>query len=294
MPAHSFGLLSLGIGIVKLLRSSDWLIVPGVLLLAFFFVAPTVEIALSSIFDEGLTGKHFERFATKGAYVEVFWRTLVRSVWIGILCVLIGYPIAYFIVHRSLRTQVFLMLLILVPLWTSILIRTYAWMVVLGREGIVNNALIWLGLIDKPLRMMFTTGAVYVAMIQILLPIAVIACYSAMTEIDRTLPRAAKVLGASPWKAFRHVFLPLSLEGALTSFVIVFMLSMGFFITPALVGGRKDAMLANVIAHNVEQLNWGFASALALLLLVATIIVIVVVRLLANRFVGVRSVGMAP
>lgn len=274
------------------LRKSDWLLVPGIALLAIFFLAPTVEIAVSALFDPGLTGKHFERFATQGAYAIVFERTVVRSIYIGLICIGIGYPVAYYVVHRPPRVQVVLLLLILIPLWMSILIRTYAWMVVLGREGIVNTALISLGIIETPMRMMFTTGAVYVAMVQILLPIAIITCYSGMTDIDRTLPRAAKVLGANPWQAFRHVFLPLSLEGAVTAFIIVFMLSMGFFITPALVGGRRDVMIANVIALNVEQLNWGFAAALALLLLAATVAVIVVIRLLAQRLIGGRPAAV--
>jgi len=178
-----------------------------------------------------------------------------------------------------------LLFLVLVPLWMSILVRTYAWMVVLGREGIVNGFLISSGIVDKPVKLMFTTGAVYLGMVQILLPIMIVSCFSAMTEIDQGLMRAARILGARPHQAFVRVFLPLSLEGAITGAVIVFILSMGFFITPALIGGRKDAMMANLIAGQVSQANWGFASALAIILLFATLAVMVLVRLAARRLV---------
>ena len=189
-----------------------------------------------------------------------------------------GYPVALFIALQPRKRQMALIFLILIPMWMSILIRTYAWMVVLGRDGLINNALAALGLTDKPVQFLFTPGAVYVAMVQILLPVFVIACHSAMTEIDLGLLRAARVLGASARQAMLRVFLPLSFDGALTGFIITFMLSMGFFITPGLLGGRKQAMIGNLIEFQVQRLNWSFAAALGLALLVLTLVLIAVLR----------------
>jgi putative spermidine/putrescine transport system permease protein len=157
--------------------------------------------------------------------------------------------------------------------------------VVLGREGIINQTLLALGLVDQPVKMLFTTGAVYVAMVQIMLPVMIVTCFSSMTEIDQSLLRAARIMGATPRKAFREVFLPLSAEGAITGTLIVFILSMGFFIVPALIGGRRDAMMANVISGQVAQTNWGFAASISIVLLVATLVILALVRAASAKFV---------
>ena len=253
-----------------------------VMMLAFFLV-PSLDIIRTSIFDPTLTGAHFARFFTRSVYLTVFWKTIKISALVAIICAVVGYPVAYFISQRSRQNQFLLMFFIFIPLWMSVLIRSYAWMIVLGREGIINSALISMGLIDQPLKLLFTTGAVFVAMVQILLPIQIISCFSAMTEIDMDLIRAARVMGARPMQAFRRVFLPLSLDGTVTGALIVFMLSMGFFITPALVGGPKDLMIANLIDFHVQMLNWGFASTIALVLLVGTICSILIVRHISNQ-----------
>jgi putative spermidine/putrescine transport system permease protein len=212
-------------------------------------------------------------------------QTVVTSIIVATLCLLVGYPVAYFVSRQPARRRALLLFLILVPLWMSILVRTYAWMIVLGREGIINTALTALGLITAPLKLGFTTGAVYLVMVQVLLPLMVMTCYSAMADIDDTFLRAARVLGARAPVAFLRVFLPLSLEGAIGGFVLVFMLSMGFFIVPALVGGPKDAMIANLISDQVDQVNWGFAAALALALLAVTLAVMALVRLATRHLV---------
>jgi len=260
-----------------------WLLWPTMAMMVAFFLVPSLDIIRTSIFDPTFTSEHFARFFTRSVYWTVFWKTIRISALVAIICAVVGYPVAYFISQRSRQNQFLLMFFIFIPLWMSVLIRSYTWMVVLGREGIINTALMDLGLIDQPVKLLFTTGAVYVAMVQILLPIQIISCFSAMTEIDMDLIRAARVMGARPIQAFRRVFLPLSLDGTVTGALIVFMLSMGFFITPALVGGRKDLMLANLIDFHVERLNWGFASTIALVLLVGTICSILIVRYLSNQ-----------
>jgi len=260
-------------------------ILPGLTLILMLFLIPVGIVFQQGLFDPAFTTEHFDRFVSRGAYVRIFWSTLQISTVVALLCLLIGYPIAYFIVRQPPSRRPFLMFLVLVPMWMSILARTYSWMVVLGKEGIINQTLLWLGLIDEPLRMLFTTGAVYVAMVQIMLPILIVTCFSSMTEIDQSLLRAARIMGASRARAFREVFLPLSTEGAITGTLIVFILSMGFFIVPALLGGRRDAMLANVISSQVSQTNWGFAAAISVVLLSATLLVLVLVRGMSSRLV---------
>ncbi|MTI17481.1 ABC transporter permease [Rhodobacteraceae bacterium RKSG542] len=260
-------------------------LLPGLAIICVMFLVPVGFVFQHGLFDPSFTTEHFTRFINRGAYMRIFWTTLQVSSVVALACLIIGYPIAYFIVRQPSRRRPMLIFLVLVPMWMSILSRTYAWMVVLGKEGIINQTLLWVGLIDEPLKLLFTTGAVYVSMIQIMLPILIVTCFSSMTEIDQSLMRSARIFGASPFKAFREVFLPLSLEGAITGTLIVFILSMGFFIVPALVGGRKDTMLANIISSQVSTGNWGFAAALSIVLLTATLLVMFAVRLFSSRFV---------
>lgn len=262
---------------------------PALILLFMFILAPAIEIFRASIFDPEFTTEHINRIFGRDIYLTILWRTIKVSLVVSVLCAVIAYPVAYFIVKRPRQQQFAFLFLIFVPMWMNILIRTYAWMVVLGREGIINSTMIALGLIDESIQMLFTSGAVYVSMIQILLPIQIVTCYSAMTEIDFDLVRAARILGASPAQALRRVFLPLSLDGTITGMIIVFMLSMGFFITPALVGGPTDLMLANLIEMQVEQLNWGFAATIAILLFTSTLLFVLVIRSLSKmltKFLG--------
>ncbi len=274
--------LPAGRGLQK--TKAGFLLVPALVLLLAFFLLPSLDVIQASLWDPDFSTQHFERIWDRSVYLRIFWRTLEVSLVVALLAALVGYPVAYFITLQPRRLQFLLIFLIFIPLWMSILIRSYAWMVLLGRDGIVNSALLGLGLVERPARLLFTTGAVYVAMLQILLPVQIVTCYAAMTEIDRDLVRTARVLGARPFEAFRRVFLPLSLDGTITGLLIVFMLSMGFFITPALVGGRGDIMLANLIQVQVEQLNWGFASALGVLLLVGTVTAVAIIRWLGRLF----------
>lgn len=260
----------------------SWLIWPAIGMMAGFFLLPALDVVNSSVFDPDFTTEHFERLFSRPVYLAILLRTLGISLVVAVICAVLGYIIAYHIVRQPSNRQLVLLFLVLVPMWMSVLIRSYAWMVMLGREGLVNSSLLALGFIDAPAQLLFTRGAVYVAMVQILLPIQIVTCYSAMREIDLDLVRSARVLGASAWQATRRVFLPLSLDGTMTGMTIVFMLSMGFFITPALIGGRQDMMLANLIEGQVSQLNWSFASALGVLLLSGTILSVVLFRLLAN------------
>jgi ABC-type spermidine/putrescine transport system permease subunit I len=183
-----------------------------------------------------------------------------------------------------------MLILVLVPFWTSILVRSYAWMVLLGREGSINRALINLGIRDEPMQLLNTRLAVYVGMVHILLPFMILPLFSVMRGIDRSYLRAAENLGGRPWHVFRYVFLPLTLPGIAAGCLVVFILALGFYITPALIGGPRDVMISMLIAQQVTTLNWGFASALALGLLVMAL----AVYLVFDRILGVeRLYGQA-
>jgi ABC-type spermidine/putrescine transport system permease subunit I len=180
------------------------------------------------------------------------------------------------------------MILVLIPFWTSLLVRTYAWMVLLGRKGVINQILINLGFIEEPIKMLYTTFAVNIGMIQMMTPFMVLALFSVMKGIDRGLLRAASSLGAGKFQAFIRVYVPLSLPGIGAGCLLVFIYSLGFFITPALLGGRKDVMVSMLIDEQVSSLlNWGFGAALALMLLLATAIFFFIY----SRFFKLEQIG---
>ncbi|TDY16843.1 putative spermidine/putrescine transport system permease protein [Paraburkholderia sp. BL6665CI2N2] len=270
-----------------------WPLIPAALLFVFIFVVPVGEVAIWSVRGEdGWTLANFAPVLSDGAYRTILLSTLRLSMTVGIACVILGYPVAYFLVTRSPRQQRLLLLFITIPLWVSVLIRTYSWIVLLGREGLVNSLVAALGLSDTPLHLLYTRGAVYAAMIQVLLPIAILTMFSSMSTINRSLLSAARILGATPARAFVKVFMPLSASGAVSAGMLTFVLALGFFITPALVGGPKDSMIANLIAQQIsETLDWGLGSALGMTLLVAGLIVVAAASILLRRFTALTTEG---
>lgn len=204
-------------------------------------------------------------------FVDLFRRTFSISAWVTAICLLLAYPVAYTLSTLSRRWASIGMLFVLVPFWTSILVRSIAWFILLQREGPLNALLLALGIVDKPLTLIFTRFAVYLAMVHVLLPFAVMPLYSVMKGVDRTYLRAAASLGAPPWRSFLRIYLPLTMPGVLAGGLMVFMLSVGFYITPSMVGGPNDQMVSAFIAFFTNtSINWGMASALAALLLLFT------------------------
>lgn len=258
---------------------------PAILLFAFAFVLPVGEVAVWSLYDDSVpTLEHYRTALASGPYRTILLGTVQLSIGVAFSCVLVGYPAAYFLASRSRRQQTVLLLLILTPLWVSVLVRTYGWIVVLGREGLLNTFFLTIGLIEEPMKLLYTRGAIYVAMVQVLLPIAILTMLSAMASINASLLRAARILGATPMRAFLHVYLPLSAGSAVAAGLLIFVLALGFFITPALVGGPRDAMIANVIAVQIgETLNWGFGAALGVTLLVVGLGVVAAIAVLFRR-----------
>jgi putative spermidine/putrescine transport system permease protein len=253
------------------------LALPLVLLFGIFFVAPFIEMARASFSGSGAGG--FAWMWNSPVVGAVAWRTVQLAASVTVLSVLAAYPVAFFIASQPPRRRSALLALVVLPFWTSVLIRTYTWSIVLGREGMLNGALLWLGLADAPQRFLFTPLAVHLGMVQILIPVSILTLTGVMTELDPGLQRAARILGASPLRAFLHVYLPMTRPGVIAACMLTFILSLGFYITPALLGGPRQRTIANLIDVQVHQMNeWGNASAMALSLLVATLAAVGLLR----------------
>ncbi len=262
------------------------IVLPLLAYLLIFYAYPVAAMLLRSVSEPTWSLTNFRTMVNTNVYFHVLWITTWISIVVTVCTLLLGYPVAYLLSSVSPAKSNLLIILVLVPFWTSILVRTYAWMVLLGRQGIINEFLQWIGLINEPMRLLNTRFAVYVAMVHILLPFMVLPLYSVMRGIDRSLLRAAEGLGARPRSVFRHVLLPLSLPGVAAGCLLVFILSLGFYITPALVGGPKDLMISVLIAQQVDLFNWPFASALATVLLIGALLIFVIF----NRILGVEKI----
>lgn len=258
------------------LRKPALLLVPLMAFLLVFYLLPVAMMLLRSA-GEGWSFAPFVEAFDSAITLKVFRFTVVVAVVVTLLTLVLAYPLAYFIVTTSEKFAALLMAIVLVPFWTSILIRSYAWMVLLGRQGVINEFLTWTGMIETPIRMLNTTFAVYVGMIHVLLPFMILPILSALKGIDGRLVAAAENLGAGPASVFRHVILPLSMPGVIAGCVLVFVLSLGFYITPALIGGPRDMTISMLIAQKVELYEWDEASAVAAVLLVLTLVALAVV-----------------
>lgn len=204
-------------------------------------------------------------------YLEVLGRTLGISLSVTLLCLVMGFPVALLLTQVSARTADWLLVLVLLPFWTSLLVRTAAWVVVLQKEGMVNSLLLKLGLITEPLTLLYNRSGVLVAMTHVLLPFMILPLYTVLKDIPPQYLRAATSLGAPPSLAFRRVYLPLAAPGVAAGSLMVFILALGYYITPALVGGGADQMLSAFVAtYTTDTGNWGLAAALGLLLLATT------------------------
>ncbi|MCW2244018.1 ABC transporter permease [Azospirillum canadense] len=215
--------------------------------------------------------------AEQAIYRDVFARTFTIGFGVTVLCLILGFPVAYLLANLPAGRSNLLMIFVLLPFWTSLLVRTCAWIVLLQSEGVVNDGLRWLGVIDEPLRLIYNRFGVYVAMTHVLLPFMILPLYSTMKAISPAYMRAAASLGASPVTAFRRIYLPQTLPGVGAGSLLVFILAIGYYITPALVGGAADQMISYFIAfYTTETVNWGLASALGAVLLLATLLLAVV------------------
>jgi ABC-type spermidine/putrescine transport system permease subunit I len=249
------------------------LALPALAIVIILMVAPIGWLFSLSFIGEtgGLSTENYSRIFTEGAYISIFVTTFKVALMVTAFCVLLGYPVAYVLTILPDRWAHLLILAVLVPFWTSLLVRTYAWLVLLQRRGVVNNTLDALGLIERPLALVNNTTGTVIGMVHIMLPFLIMPLYASMKSIDGNLMRAAANLGSSPGHAFRRVFLPLSMPGLIAGTMMVFVMCLGFYITPSLLGGGKVQMIAQRIEQSVSLYpTWGPASALAVVLLILT------------------------
>lgn len=252
--------------------SSFLLLMPAVMLLAAFFIVPTLQLVGLSF--EGPSGPftHYNRIFERPVYVQVLQRTFLTSALTAMLCVLIGYPVAYRLVTGSNRTRLILLAMILVPFWTNLLVLCYGWLIVLNPQGAVNTLLLDIGLIASPLPMSGSLFAVLVGMVQTMLPYLILPVAANMARIDTRVLQAARSLGAPPLQVFLRAYLPMTMPGVMAGALLVFIMSVGFFIIPAILGGTRDIFIAQLIEMNINRvLNWGFAAALSTIVLVTTL-----------------------
>jgi mannopine transport system permease protein len=262
---------------------------PFLLLIAVVFLLPLATLLHESLFVPTPTVEHYARAFDEPVYLRVMLRTLRVAVLVTAAALVLAWPLAWVMSRARGLGLALLAAAVLLPLWTSVLVRTYAWMVLLQRNGVVNQLLQEAGVIDAPMRLLYTEGAVVLAMAHVLLPFMVLPIYSALKGIPEDYVRAAQMLGASAWASFREVIWPLALPGVTSGCLMVFLLALGFFVTPALIGGPQQMMIATLVSQQVrEMLDWPFAGALMGILLVFVLALTLVfkraVRL--DRFVG--------
>ena len=219
--------------------------------------------------------EHYQKMIEYKSYARVFVTTFQVSILTTLVCILIGYPLAYFLAILPQRLAGIFMLAVLLPFWTSLLVRTYAWLVLLQKKGILNDFAIYMGLWETPVKLVHNMTGTLIGMAHIMLPFLVLPLYGSMRKIERDMMHAAANLGASPIQAFWKVYFPLSLSGMVAGSLIVFVLCLGFYVTPAVLGGGRVVMVATQITAILEnQFDWGAASALGVVLLIATLIIL--------------------
>jgi ABC-type spermidine/putrescine transport system permease subunit I len=253
-----------------------WLAVPGLLFLAVFFVWPVAQLLGLSLVEPD-SGKPsiatYERIAATDVYLRVLGITFRIAGYTALYSLLIGYPLAYWLSRLPGMYRGRMLLFVMVPFWTSYLVKTFAWMIVLGRSGIINSLAMGSGVVSQPLPLLHNEFGVMVGMVHAMVPLAVMTMLPVMAGIDRRLVQAAQTLGASPAHAFWLVYFKLSLPGVAAAGLLVFISSLGFFIVPAFLGGRRETMLAQLIITQVQELlNWPFAGALAAMMLAAALV----------------------
>jgi putative spermidine/putrescine transport system permease protein len=264
-------------------QMTAWLLVaPAILAIILLFVVPIGYVLLLSVTDPAVSFEHYRRIFTVPLYGGVMLNTFKTSLIVTIACLLLGYPLAYVMARRSDWVAIILLVAVGMSFWTGFVVRTYAWLVILGNKGPVSGLYAFAGW-GRPPQLLFTSFSSTLGMTHILLPYMVLALYGVMRKIDPSYMRAAEGLGARPFGAFLHVFWPLSLPGVVNGCVLVFTMCLGFYITPILLGTPKDMMISQLISQQIEDLlAWGFASAIAVVLLICTLVLIGIY----NRYAG--------
>jgi putative spermidine/putrescine transport system permease protein/spermidine/putrescine transport system permease protein len=266
------------VGKVKIQKSLLLLVLPSLFLLRFMFIPLFSILKLSFLNAEGsLSLDSYLRLFSDGVYFKVILLTLRVSFIVMLLCLFLGFPVAYAMTKCSKRVTALIMILVMIPFWTSLLVRTYAWMMLLRSDGVINNLLLKMGVISHPLQLMNNTLGVYIGMTHVLLPYMILSLYPVLASIDENYVKAAMNLGANKWQSFFKVYFPLSMQGVSAGSILVFVMAIGYFITPSLLGGSNTIMVSQLIQVQVSKLlNWNFSSAVSMVLLLISLLILYV------------------
>lgn len=259
---------------------------PGLLLIALAFLLPLFEMFRLSIVGPGggFTAEHFVRFLTDPYYLGVVWRTISLSLLITAICAIVGFPLAYVMSRVGSRLRLWLIVLIILPLMTSVVVRTFGWMVLLGRGGLVPFTLWKMGFVGRNFTLMHTEAAIVIGMVQVLLPFTTLSILGVVMKIDRRLEEASRTMGASFLATLRTVVLPLAMPGIVAGSLLAFTLSVSSFITPSLLGGvRLPVVAGSIYDAATKTLEWNFAAAQSVILLVGVLVVLVPYMKLSGR-----------
>lgn len=270
-------------------ESAKWLLLAIPLLYVVLTMGvPMVDIFLKSISGKnGLTIDFYIKALTEPLYLKVLFSTIKIAFIVTIVCLLLAYPMAYLsVVSKSRKVRSLITAGVLIPYWVSMLVRIFAWQMILQNNGIVNQALMFIGFVKEPAKLLYTDLAVTISLVHILIPFMFLSLQNSMMLIDRNLLLASNIMGGTKLYGFIHVFLPLSKTGILSGSIMVFVLSLGFYIAPALLGGPDNMMLSNIIEISMNNFNWGLASALSVeLLFIVYLIIAVAFKFTGNIFV---------
>lgn len=255
---------------------------PTLVWMGALFVLPMILMLVLSFLTRGTYGQVVYQFTIDNyirifdpLYGLIFWDTLVVAVLTTVFSILCGYPLAYYISRLDKSKQQIWLLLVMIPFWINFLVRSYAWVIILRSQGVVNTLLQWLGIIDEPLTLLYNSGSVLVGMVYTLLPFMVLPIYVSLEQMDHRKLEAAYDLGATPLKAFWHVTLPLTKTGVVTGSILVFVSSIGMFVVPDVMGGAKSALIGNVIQNQfLSARDWPFGSALSIVLMLLSMLLI--------------------
>ncbi|MFC3745980.1 MULTISPECIES: ABC transporter permease [Paenibacillus] len=260
------------------------LLLPGFLFLAAFMLIPIILTIVSTFMPDGsLTLEGYMTFFRDGYFNKILLTTLRVSVVTTLVCVVLGYPAAYYISRAGIRKKSILLALSIFPLLTSPVVRSFSWMIILGKKGLLNTFLMNIGLIQKPLEILYTPVAMMVGLVHLFLPLIIITLLGVMENLDYELVRAARSLGASSFTAFRKIIFPLTVPGLIIGSILVFVGSLTAYTTPALLGG-KERVVATFLYQNAMTLNdWQAASVIAVIMIVITFVVVGLMNAWANR-----------
>lgn len=265
------------------------LMAPFITLMCLAFIWPILNLLSISVLEPEPNLDNYARVISNPVFTRVLFRTFWIALLVAGLALVLGYPVAFAMTRAKGPMAILITACVLLPFWSSVLVRTAAWAILLQRQGLVNAGLQWIGITAEPVRLLYTQGAVVVAMTHVLLPFMILPIYGALRNIPEDLPRAASVLGAGRVRCFLEVLLPLSLPGVYSGFILVFLTALGFFVTPALLGSPQQMMMATLISQQLrEVLDWPFAAALVgVLTLFVSLVAIVFSRAVQfDRLIG--------